>query len=147
MDHFHSSSAWLANITPYTAHSNAKVSFHNYYFHGSIKLQPFALFVASFFSLCFPSRSGIPLPPSSTLRLVRSWYSMVLIFVSSLFSSSFCSQLRRARIKPPQGTTTSTPLMPSIACHRHMFNPLPYRDPTSNRKKNQTGLQPQKGRL
>jgi hypothetical protein len=48
MDHFHSSSAWLANFTPYAAHSNAKVSFHNYYFRGSIKLQPFALFIVSF---------------------------------------------------------------------------------------------------
>jgi hypothetical protein len=69
------------------------------------------------------------------------------IFVSSLFSSSFCSQLRRARIKAPQSTTASTSLMPSIARRRQTLNPLSHRDPASNRKKNQTRLKPQQGRL
>ena len=99
------------------------------------------------FSPFFPCRSGIPPPLYSMMCIVRSWWSVAVIFVSSLFSSSFCSELGRARIKAPQGTTTSTPLIPFIARRPHMFNPLPHRDPTSNRKKNRTVPQPQKGRL
>lgn len=104
-------------------------------------------FCRVFFRLFSPSRSRTPLPPPNTLHMIRSWRSVEVIFVSSLFSSSFCSQLRRARIKAPQGTATSSPLMPSIARHRHKFNPLPHRDPTSNRKKNPTVLQPQNWRV
>jgi hypothetical protein len=84
----------------------------------------------------FPTRSETPLLPSHTLHMVRLWRSVEVIFVSSLFCSFFCSQLRRTRIKAPHGTLTWTPLMPSIACHRQRFNPLPRRDPTSNRKQN-----------
>jgi hypothetical protein len=79
--------------------------------------------------------------------MVWSLISKIPIFVSSFFFSSFLSQLRRARRKAPQGTTTSAPLMPSTARRCHRFNPLPHRDPTSNRKKNRTIPQPQKGRL
>jgi hypothetical protein len=91
-----------------------------------------------------PLRSDASLPPSNTLHMVRAWNLMEPIFVSSLFISSFCSKLRRARIMAPQSTTTSTPLTPFTARRRHRFNPLPHRDPTSKRKKNRTRLQPQK---
>jgi hypothetical protein len=90
-------------------------------------------FCRFFFGLFFHSRSGTPLPPSNTVHMVWSWRSVEVIFVSSFFFSSFCSQLRRARIRAPQGTTTSIPLMPATAHRRHRFNPLPHRDPTSKR--------------
>jgi hypothetical protein len=66
------------------------------------------------------------------------------IFVSSLFSSSLCFQLRRARIKAPQGTTTSSPLMPSIlviaTCSTRCLTEIPPQtarktEPASNLKK------------
>ena len=93
-----------------------------------------------FFSLTFRDTSAT-LQQVAHGPVVEPDGTYFCFFVFLLF---FCSQLRRARIKAPQCTTTSIPLMSFIARRRHRFNPLPHRDPTSNRKKNRTGLQPRK---
>jgi hypothetical protein len=146
-NHFYGSSPWLAIITR-TCNSYKRRSFvlksHRL---KARQARANRMLLCFLFSPFFPSRSRTPLQPSNTLHMVRLWRSVAIIFVSTLFCSFFCSQLRRARIKAPQGITTSTPLMSSIARRRQTLNSLPHRDPASNRKKNQTSLQPQKRRI
>jgi hypothetical protein len=137
----------LANIIPYCHSLKRQSVFSQLLFHGVTEVAAIHTFLPVPFSPFFPTRSGTLRPPSNTLHMVRSWRSVELIFVSLFFFSSFCSQLRRARIKAPQSTTTSTLLMSSSTRRRQRFHPSSHRDPTSNRKKNRTGLQPQKGRL